>query len=65
MYIGRTVGLVWSELGLLYNTLVLTTDTDTATHCFDQIPGQVSDPSLEPTNDGEKELQIVNFMRSF
>ena len=63
MYIGRTVGLVWWELGLFYNTLDVTTDT--ATHCFDQIPGQVSDPSLEPTNDGEKELQIVNFMRSF
>ena len=57
--------MVWSELGLSYNTLDVTTDT--ATHCFDQIPGQVSDPSLEPTVDGEneKELQIVNFMRSF
>ena len=63
MYIGSTVGLVWSELGLFYTTLDVTTDT--ATHCFDQIPGQVSDPSLEPTDDGEKELQIVNFMGSF
>ena len=53
MYIGRTVGLVWSELGLFYTTLDVTTDT--ATHCFDQIPGQVSDPSLEPTDDGETE----------
>ena len=33
--------------------------------CRDQIPGQVSDPSLEPTDDGETELQIVNFMGSF
>ena len=29
--------------------------------CRDQIPVQVSDPSLEPTD----ELQIVNFMGSF